>query len=358
MAELGAGGTELCARIVYWGVAGAGKSSNLRVIHAKLRPDHRGELRRFPTRIDPSVCYELLPIELGQVGGRTVRLQVVSVPGASEHALTRKQLLDQADGVVFVVDTARDRIDENLASFEELRSALAAYGRPLEDVPLVLQYNKRDHSDPFALEELHRKLQMRGVAAFEAVASEGTGVLQTLTTISKRVVRRLREEPESGIGEEATRAETAEAPAEARAAPAAEAPPTRVDAPAAEPFAPAEPEAEPEPAIAAEPAEPEAEVARATADEARALFEPAYRESFEQATRELSAEEAAAAASAAGAAPSSAPAPSLTIASVGEPEGVGSRSVRLPVVLRDESGRETAVALTVRVDPAELPDPD
>ena len=85
-----------------------------------------------------------------------------------------------------------DRIEENIASLEELRAALASYGRALEEIPLVVQYNKRDQSDPYALEELHRKLSMRSVAAFEAVATSGTGVLQTLTTISKRVIRHLR----------------------------------------------------------------------------------------------------------------------------------------------------------------------
>ena len=181
------------ARIVYWGVEGAGTSTNLRVIHAKLRPDHRGNLERIPTRLDPTVTYDRLPIELGEIAGVRTRIQIVAVPGESEHAPTRKGLLDRVDGIVFVVDARRERIDENVAALGELRSALAAYGRSLEDVPLVVQYNKHDLAEPFVLEELYRKLDLRGAAAFEAVAAEGSGVLQTLTTISKRVVRTLRE---------------------------------------------------------------------------------------------------------------------------------------------------------------------
>jgi hypothetical protein len=181
------------ARIVYWGAEGAGKRTNLRVIHAKLRPDHRGDLRLVPTRLDPTVHYAVLPIELGEVGGVRTRIQIVAVPGERDQAPTRKQLLDRIDGVVFVADARREHLAANLASFEELRGALAAYGRPLEQMPLVIQYNKRDLADPFAMEELHRKLSMRGVAAFEAVAKDGTAVLQTLTTISKRVIRHLRE---------------------------------------------------------------------------------------------------------------------------------------------------------------------
>ncbi|HEY8120518.1 MAG TPA: GTPase domain-containing protein, partial [Myxococcota bacterium] len=181
------------ARIVYWGAEGAGKRTNLRVIHAKLRPDHRGELRSVPTRIDPTVSYTTLPIELGEVGGVRTRLQIVAVPGEREHAPTRKQLLDRTDGVVLVLDARREKLGENLASLEELKAALIAYGRRIDEMPLVIQYNKRDVADPYALEDLHRKLAMRGVAAFEAVAKDGTGVLQTLTTISKRVIRHLRE---------------------------------------------------------------------------------------------------------------------------------------------------------------------
>lgn len=193
MAESNAERREVNARIVYWGIEGAGKESNLRAIHGKLRPDHRGRLEAVPTSLDPTVCSYRLPIELGEIAGVRTRIQIVAVPGGSEQAPTRKQLLDRVDGVVFVVDARRNRIDENVVAFEELRTALAAYGRSLEEVPLVVQYNHQDESDPFVLEELHRKLDVRGAAAFEAKASDGTGVLPTLTTISKRVVRQLRE---------------------------------------------------------------------------------------------------------------------------------------------------------------------
>jgi len=197
MAEANADRREVNARIVYWGVDGAGKESNLRAIHGKLRPDHRGRLEAVPTPLDPSVCSWRLPIELGEIAGVRTRIQIVAVPGGPEQAPTRKQLLDRADGVVLVVDARRDRIDENVAAFEELRTALGAYGRSLESMPLVVQYNHHDESDPFVLEELHRKLDVKGAAAFEAKASDGTGVLPTLTTISKRVVRQLREHESS-----------------------------------------------------------------------------------------------------------------------------------------------------------------
>ena len=213
------------ARIVYWGAEGAGKRTNLRVIHAKLRPDHRGELKFAPTRLDPTLHYGTL--ELGEVGGVRTRIQIVSMPGEPEAAPSRKQLLDRADGVVFVLDARREKLADNLASFEELKGALAAYGRTVNEMPLVMQYNKRDLADPFAMEELHRKLSLRGVAAFEAVAKDGTGVLQTLTTISKRVIRQLREQPAPPAAKPAANAGAASlAATQARLGPAPSAKPT------------------------------------------------------------------------------------------------------------------------------------
>jgi signal recognition particle receptor subunit beta len=323
MAPTGPAGAALSARIVYWGPQGSGKTTNLRVIHSKLRPDHRGELKRVPAPLDPTASSEVMPIELGDVGGVRTRLEVVALPGGPEHAPTRKQLLDRVDGVVFVVDAQRDRLDDNLASFDELRSSLAAYGRSLSDLPLVVQYNKRDLADPYALEELHRKLDLRGAAAFEAVASDGTGVLPTLTTISKGVVRVLRER-------------TAASAAAAVPLPAPPAAP--VAPPAAAPVAPPRVVPAPEPLATGPELEVEAEVeAAATAARAEALFEPGF------------ARVRTAPAPAALATPAASP---WSVASVGEPSVAEGGMLRVPVVLRDAEGRTLSLALSVRIDVA------
>ena len=125
------------ARILYWGIAGAGKSTNLQVIHAKLRSDHRGELRQAATRLDPTVTYEVLPIQLGEVGGVPTEIEIVTVPEGPEQAPTRKQLLDEVSGIVLVVDASPARADENVAAREELAKSLASYGRNLADLPVV-----------------------------------------------------------------------------------------------------------------------------------------------------------------------------------------------------------------------------
>jgi signal recognition particle receptor subunit beta len=344
MAEFGGEGAEVKARIVYWGVEGSGKSTNTRVIYSKLRPDHRGELQTVPTRLDPSVTYDTLPIELGQVGEVRTRIQILTVPGAAEHAPTRKQLLDQVDGIVFVVDTQRERIEENISSLEELRGALASYGRVLEEIPLVVQYNKRDQSDPFALDELHRKLGMQSVAAFEAVATSGTGVLQTLTTISKRVIRHLRKR---GSDDPAGATAAESAPLEPEA-PAPDSGRSQIPDPAIEspdPFA-AEHEDDFEEGAALDPTlvcdedHPDAAAIEATAAEAEASFEA----SFQQVTLEMKAptrveEEPDG--------PGTMEA--VHIESIGEASQTESGAVRIPIRLRDEAGRSLTIALSLEI---------
>lgn len=308
---------EVNARIVYWGIEGAGKRTNLRVIHAKLRPDHRGELREVPTRLDPSVHYAMLPIELGEVGGVRTRIQVLTAPAGPEQAPTRKQLLDCVDGIVFVADARRERLSENLASFDELRTALAAYGRSPEQVPLVIQYNKRDLSDPYALEELHRKLGLRGVAAFEAVARDGSAVLQTLTTISKRVIRQRREESErepAGV-----------------AAPAVVSPP-----PGTTQFLLRMAEPEPPPELLA--VEPEIDSADPMA-EAEVFFEPSFREATQAPVSEADLEFDGE--------------PALSVESLGQPSLEGPLTVRVPVRVRDAAGRQRELAIRIRIEAIE-----
>jgi hypothetical protein len=332
------------ARIVYWGIEGAGTSTNLHGIHAKLRPDHRGRLEHVPTRLDPSVTYERLPIELGEIAGVRTRIQIVAVPGGAEHAPTRKALLDRVDGLVFVVDARRERIDANVGALEELRSALAAYGRSLEDVPLVVQYNKQDLSDAFVLEELHRKLDVRGAAAFEAVAAEGSGVLQTLTTISKRVVRTLRET------REAARAAAAAPPA---ARPAAPRPPP--PAPAARP---APPLARPAPRL------PDLEeAALADSDElddrdeavsrAAGLLDASWPDVAAAHPLETDEGISAGAAGRLGlevTAPHGVPAGDWRLVAAGVAELRGPRSLVVPLVLADAEGRELRLRLSLALE--------
>ncbi|MBW2493322.1 MAG: hypothetical protein JRE43_01115 [Deltaproteobacteria bacterium] len=345
MAKMNSDETAVNARILYWGIDGAGKTTNLQSIHRKLRADHRGEIQREATLIDPTVEYESLAIELGEVGGLKTRIQMIAVPGGANQAPTRKQLLDQVDGIVLVVDSREERIEENASSLTELGEMLLEYGRNLEDVPLVLQYNKRDLSDPYAIEALHRKLGMNGVAVFEAVATETSGVLQTLSTLSKHVIRSLRGQQFSAQTE--AQPEPAESPggsshpAEPIQADEGE-PVTQLTQTAfAEETAPAAPDPEVsaatrmEDAILAEEEHPEASALDDLAASAQTALDIPWGElqdeSEPRAAVQLDSE--------------------FSIASVGEATRNGERGVRIPLVVSDKSGRTSNLVLSIQLDP-------
>ena len=190
---------ETSLRILYWGASGVGKTATLTGLHGKLSTDKKGELRSVPTRLDPTLTYEQFPISLGNLAGRDVQLMLTAVPGAEEAAQTRKQLLDRADGIILVCDAQREHHTASLESLQELKDSLAAYGRSVEDLPLAIQYNKRDLVQSFDIESLHRQMAIPESAVFETVATQGIGILQALTAVSKRAVRTLRKEslPES-----------------------------------------------------------------------------------------------------------------------------------------------------------------
>jgi signal recognition particle receptor subunit beta len=330
MAKMSTDETAVNARILYWGIDGSGKTANLHSIHRKLRADHRGEIQREATVIDPTVEFESLAIELGEIGGLKTRIQMIAIPGGADQAPTRKQLLDQVDGIVMVVDSRRERIEENAASLVELREMLHDYGRNLEDVPLVLQYNKRDQSDPYVIEELHRKLEVNGAAVFEAVATENTGVLQTLSTISKHVVRSLRGQQFSAQDE--AESEPAVSPDE----PQVQAEPIEaVDIDRTEEFAP---EARMEDAILSEEEHPEANLLDDLAASAQTALDTPWDELEEESEPLVAAQLDS----------------EFSIASVGEATRNGERSVRIPLVVSDKAGRTSNLVLSIRLDP--LPD--
>jgi signal recognition particle receptor subunit beta len=353
MAEVNPEAGVVNARIVFWGIGGSGKTANLQAIFANLRPDHRGEMREIPTPFDPTVCYEELPIELGEIAGVRTLIQLVTVPSEPEQGPTRKQILDEVDGIVLVLDSQRERIDENVACVQELRKHLADYGRTLSDMPFVVEYNKRDLADPYFLEELHRKLDLGGAAVFETVATERTGVLQALSTISKRVIRTLRERrpeekpepaafapvkpevddlPPTVIERPAFDYEPAAEPAEA-AAPAA--PPPAAPAPAEPAPSDLSPSDRMEAAIRYEAEHPELETIEAAAHHA----ETQLNTSWERVADELEQSGGVRMG------------PDLSIVSVGEATRSGERAVRVPLVLGDGDGNTSTLLLTIQLDP-------
>jgi signal recognition particle receptor subunit beta len=183
---------EISAKIVYYGPGLSGKTTTLQKIHAGVRPEARGQLISLSTEGDRTLFFDFLPLEIRQVQGLTLRLQLYTVPGQVFYDATRKLVLNGADGVVFVADSQPAARDSNAESMSNLETNLAELGIELRHFPLVLQYNKRDVPDALPVEELRRELNPWGAPEFETVASRGEGLLPALLGITKLVMKDLK----------------------------------------------------------------------------------------------------------------------------------------------------------------------
>lgn len=184
---------QMAAKIVYYGPGLCGKTSNLSYIYAKTAPGSRGEMVSLETESDRTLFFDLLPIEVGTIGGFKTRLQLYTVPGQVFYNTTRKLVLKGVDGLVFVADSQRPMRDANLESFESLKANVKELGLELADLPIVLQYNKRDLSNVLSIEELNSDLNGDGsFPFFEASAVKGEGVITTLKEITKLTLKKLR----------------------------------------------------------------------------------------------------------------------------------------------------------------------
>jgi signal recognition particle receptor subunit beta len=184
---------QMAAKIVYYGPGLGGKTSNLSYIYAKTTPNSRGEMVSLETESDRTLFFDLLPIEVGTIGGFKTRLQLYTVPGQVFYNTTRKLVLKGVDGLVFVADSQRPMREANIESFTSLTENLEDLGLELTDLPLVLQFNKRDLKNILAVEELNSDLNKNGLYPFhEASAINGDGVFETLKEITKLTLKKLR----------------------------------------------------------------------------------------------------------------------------------------------------------------------
>ncbi len=184
---------QMAAKIVYYGPGLCGKTSNLSYIYAKTSPNSRGEMVSLETESDRTLFFDLLPIEVGTIGGFKTRLQLYTVPGQVFYNTTRKLVLKGVDGLVFVADSQRPMREANIESFRSLAENIEELGLGIDDLPLVLQYNKRDLQNVLSEEELNADLNPDGEYAFHvASAINGEGVFETLKEITKITLRKLR----------------------------------------------------------------------------------------------------------------------------------------------------------------------
>ncbi len=192
MAVLNYAAREITCKIVYCGPGLSGKTVNLQQIYKMVSPDRRGELVSLATETERTLFFDFLPLDLGTVQGFKLRFQLYTTPGQALYEASRKLILRGVDGLVFVVDSQRSRLDENVRIFEALKKELAAVGYDFNTLPFVFQYNKRDLPDIVSVEELNQKLNPDGrYKYFEAVAIEGKGVMETLKAISQEVLLKL-----------------------------------------------------------------------------------------------------------------------------------------------------------------------
>ena len=179
---------EICCKIVFYGPGLSGKTTNLQYVHKKMPSPTRGELISLATDQDRTLYFDFLPVDIGRIHGFSVKFQLYTVPGQVYYNATRKLVLRGVDGLVFVADSQRSKMDENIESYQNLTENLSEYRYDMAKLPLVLQYNKRDLPDIFSVDELENVLNPRGFPHFEAVATQGVGVFDTLRCISKLVL--------------------------------------------------------------------------------------------------------------------------------------------------------------------------
>lgn len=182
---------EIHAKIVYYGPGLSGKTTNLLNIHGRLPEELKGEMQSIATVDERTLFFDFVPIEEVTLGGWAVRFHLYSVPGQELYVRTRRAILGGADGIVFVADADAERLDANRSSMTELKGHLTHYQRMMDDLPLVLQYNKIDVEGALTNDALDDALNPASWPAFPAIAIHGNGVAETLGAISRLVARTL-----------------------------------------------------------------------------------------------------------------------------------------------------------------------
>lgn len=187
-------GKEANAKIVYYGPGLGGKTTNLEFIYDSVPASSRGKMVSMKTQTDRTLFFDFLPLDLGELGGFRTRFLLYTVPGQVFYNATRKLVLRGCDAVAFIADSQVGKMDENKESLANLVDNLADYDLKLDDIPWVIQYNKRDLPEVYTVEELNRELNPQNVPYFEAVGTEGTGVFETFRGLSRLLLEKLSEE--------------------------------------------------------------------------------------------------------------------------------------------------------------------
>jgi len=179
---------EINCKIVYYGPGLCGKTTNLQFVYQKTAPEAKGKMISLATETERTLFFDFLPLALGEIRGFKTRFHLYTVPGQVFYDASRKLILKGVDGVVFVADSQEEREDANIESLDNLRTNLQEQGYDLDNLPFVIQYNKRDLPNLIPLENLRRDLNPTNVPDFEACATTGEGVFETLKAVAKLIL--------------------------------------------------------------------------------------------------------------------------------------------------------------------------
>ncbi|GAB4165093.1 MAG: GTPase domain-containing protein [Geothermobacteraceae bacterium] len=183
---------EINCKIVYYGPGLCGKTTNLQYIYQKTDPAAKGKMISLATETERTLFFDFLPLALGEIRGFKTRFHLYTVPGQVFYDASRKLILKGVDGVVFVADSQEERLDANIESLINLEENLEEQGYQLDNLPFVIQYNKRDLPNVTPVEELRRLLNTKGVPDFEACATTGEGVFETVKAVAKLILLELK----------------------------------------------------------------------------------------------------------------------------------------------------------------------
>jgi mutual gliding-motility protein MglA len=185
---------ELNLKIVYYGPALSGKTTNLEQIYARVNPKHRGELVALKTSEDRTLFFDFLQLELDKIGSFTLRVSLYTVPGQTYYEASRRLVLRGADGIVFVADSTPGRLAANLMVWKNMHTHLTELNLPLTKIPIIVQFNKQDISGALTPQFIGKVLRLNGLPTFSAVAKHGDGIFPTLQAAIRNTVKQVQHE--------------------------------------------------------------------------------------------------------------------------------------------------------------------
>jgi signal recognition particle receptor subunit beta len=191
MVQINMANKEITVKVVYYGPALSGKTTNLQMLHELMNPAARGSMVTLDTKDDRTLYFDFLPIEFSTAGGFSIKTKLFTVPGQVMHKSTRKVVLAGADAIAFIADSQKSSASANAYSWRDMEANLKANGFDFDRIPKVVQFNKRDMPDVKSLQDIRDA--WKGIPTFPAVAMRGEGVLETYREIMSVLYRSLDE---------------------------------------------------------------------------------------------------------------------------------------------------------------------